>query len=116
VRQRIHDIVVRQGGVAPRPRRRRAGSLQFSEREEISRGLAAGKTLRQIAEELDRAPSRISREINRNQSQRGYRAHRAEYWAQRRARRPKPCLLERNPRLRELVIEKLGRNWVATAD
>ena len=94
-----------------RPRRRRPGSLQLCEREEISRGLAAGKTLRDIAAELGRAPSTISREIRRNQSQRGYRAHRAEYRAQRRARRPKPCLLERHERLREVVIEKLQCNW-----
>jgi IS30 family transposase len=110
-KQSVHDVVVAHGGVAPAPRRRRPGALQFSEREEISRGLAADKTLRQIAGELGRAPSTISREINRNQSQRGYRAHRAEYWAQRRARRPKPCLLERNPRLCEWVVAKLQRNW-----
>ena len=110
-KQSVHDVVVARGGVAPAPRRRRPGSLQLSEREEISRGLAAGKTLRRIAGELGRAPSTISREINRNQSQRGYRAHRAEYWAQRRARRPKPCLLERHPGLRKVVIEKLQRNW-----
>ena len=109
--QSVHDVVVARGGVAPAARRRRPGSLQLSEREEISRGLAAGKTLRRIAGELGRAPSTISREINRNQSQRGYRAHRAEYWAQRRARRPKPCFLERHPRLRKVVIEKLQRNW-----
>src|SRR6187402_2573303 len=78
-KQSVHDVVVARGGVAPAPRRR-PGSLQLSEREEISRGLAAGKTLRRIAGELGRAPSTISREINRNQSQRGYRAHRAEYW------------------------------------
>jgi IS30 family transposase len=110
-KQSVHNVVVARGGVAPTPQRRRPGSLELSEREEISRGLAAGKTLRRIAGELGRAPSTISREINRNQSQRGYRAHRAEYWAQRRARRPKPCLLERHPRLREVVIEKLQRNW-----
>ena len=110
-KQSVHQIVVARGGVAPAPRRCRPGSLRFSEREEISRGLAAGKTRRQIAGELGRAPSTISREIGRNKSQRGYRAHRAEYWAQRRARRPKPCLLERNARLRKVVIEKLQRNW-----
>ena len=110
-RQRIHDVVVARGGVAPSPRRRRPGSLQLSEREEISRGLAAGKTLRQMAGELGRAPSTISREIRRNKSQRGYRAHSAEYRAQRRARRPKACLLERYARLREVVIEKLQHNW-----
>src|SRR5690349_6612471 len=112
-RQAIREIVAARGGVAPLPRRRRPGSLQFSEREEISRGLAAGKTMRQIAAELGRAPSTISREIARNESRLGYRAHRAEYWAQRRARRPKPYLLELNPRVRELVIEKLQRNWSA---
>jgi IS30 family transposase len=110
-RQAIHDVVVRRGGVAPQPRRRRAASLQLSEREEISRGLAAGKNQRQLALELGRAPSTISREIKRNKSQRGYRAHRAEYRAQRRARRPKPCLLERHERLRAVVIEKLQCDW-----
>jgi IS30 family transposase len=61
--------------------------------------------------ELGRAPSTISREIKRNKSQRGYRAHSAEYRAQMRARRPKPCLLESDERLREVVVEKLQRNW-----
>lgn len=110
-KQSVHEVVVARGGVAPAPRRRRPGSLRLSEREEISRGLAAGKTLRRIAEELGRAPSTVSREIARNQSQRGYRAHRAEYWAQRRARRPKKCLLERHERLREVVIAKLQCDW-----
>lgn len=110
-KQSVHGVVVARGGVAPAPRRRRPGSLLLSEREEISRGLAADKTIRQIARELDRAASTISREIGRNQSQRGYRAHRAEYWARQRARRPKRCLLERHPRLRRVVIEKLQRNW-----
>jgi IS30 family transposase len=110
-RQAIRKIIVARGGVAPLPRRRRPGSLRFSEREEISRGLAAGKSLRNIAEQLGRAPSTISREIKRNKVHRGYRAHRAEYWAQRRAGRPKTCLLERHPRLRAVVIEKLQHNW-----
>jgi len=110
-RQTIFQLVVRRGGVAPPQRRRRPGSLQLSEREEISRGLAEAKTLRQIAGELGRAPSTISREIRRNKGERGYRAHSAEYRAQRRARRPKPCLLERNERLREVLMEKLQCNW-----
>ena len=110
-RQRIHDIVVKRGGVAPAPRRRRAGSLQLREREEISRGLAAGRSLRQVALQLGRAPSTISREIKRNRRQRGYRAYRAQFMARVRARRPKPYVLERHERLREVVIEKLQRNW-----
>ena len=110
-RQTIFQLVASRGGVAPPPRRRRAGGLRLSEREEISRGLAAGKTQRQLALELGRAPSTISREIKRNKSQRGYRAHSAEFRAHLRARRPKPCVLECNERLREVVIEKLQRNW-----
>lgn len=110
-RQTIFQLVVSRGGVAPPPRRRRAGSLRLAEREEISRGLAVGKSQRQLALELGRAPSTISREIKRNKSQRGYRAHSAEYRAQVRARRPKTCVLECNERLREVVIEKLQRNW-----
>jgi IS30 family transposase len=110
-KQRVHDVVVERGGIAPPPRRRRAGSLRLSEREEISRGVAAGKTMRQIAGELGRAPSTISRELARNRRQRGYRAHIAESNAWQRARRPKTCLLARHPRLREVVIEKLQRNW-----
>lgn len=110
-RQTIHRVVMAHGGVAPAPRRRRPGSLNLSEREEISRGLAACKSLRQIASELGRAPSTISREVKRNESQRGYRAHSAEFRAQQRARRPKPCLLAQHEPLRKLVIEKLQRNW-----
>jgi transposase, IS30 family len=110
-KQTVHNVVVERGGIAPLPRRRRAGSLRLSEREEISRGVAAGKTMRQIAGELGRAPSTISRELARNRRQRGYRAHVAESNAWRRARRPKTCLLARHQRLREVVIEKLQRNW-----
>ena len=110
-RQTIFHVVASRGGVAPPARRRRAGSLMLSEREEISRGLAAGKTQQQLALELGRAPSTISREIRRNKSQRGYRAHSAEYRAELRARRPKACWLERHERLREVVIEKLQCDW-----
>jgi len=110
-KQTVHHVVVERGGIAPPPRRRRAGSLRLSEREEISRGVAAGKTMRQIAGELSRAPSTISRELARNRRQRGYRAHVAESNAWRRARRPKTCLLARHQRLRQVVIEKLRRNW-----
>jgi len=67
--------------------------------------------MRQIAGELSRAPSTISRELARNRRQRGYRAHVAESNAWRRARRPKTCLLARHQRLRQVVIEKLRRNW-----
>ena len=83
----------------------------MSEREEISRGAAAGQSIRQIARRLGRAPSSISRELARNTGQRGYRAYIAERNAWQRARRPKVCLLARHGRWREVVIEKLRRNW-----
>jgi len=110
-KQTIHGIVEPRGGFAPPPRRRRPGSLRLSEREEISRGIASGRSIRQIARQLGRAPSSISRELARNQRQRGYRAYLAERNAWRRARRPKPCLLEHHERLREVVIQKLQLNW-----
>ena len=110
-KQSVHDVVMARGGLAPPIRRRRATSLRLSEREEISRGVAAGKSMRQIAGELGRAPSTVSRELARNMRQRGYRAHIAESNAWQRARRPKVCLLNRHPRLRQVVIEKLRYNW-----
>jgi IS30 family transposase len=110
-KQSVHDVVMERGGLAPPPRRRRATSLRLSEREEISRGIAAGKSMRQIAGELGRAPSTVSRELARNMRQRGYRAHIAESNAWQRARRPKVCLLARHQRLREVIMDKLRHNW-----
>lgn len=110
-KQRVHRVVERRGGLAPPLRRRRARSLDLSEREEISRGVAAGESIRHIARRLGRAASSISRELARNRSQRGYRALIAERNAWQRARRPKTCLLARHQRLREVVIEKLRHNW-----
>lgn len=110
-KQRVHHVVERRGGLAPPLRRRRARSLDLSEREEISRGVAAGESIRHIARRLGRAASSISRELARNRSQRGYRALIAERNAWQRARRPKTCLLARHQRLREVVIEKLRHNW-----
>ena len=110
-KQTIHGAVEKRGGFAPLARRRRAGSLRLSEREEISRGVAAGQSIRQIARRLGRAASSISRELARNRRQRGYRAYLADRNAWRRARRPKACLLARHEQLRAVVIEKLQRNW-----
>jgi IS30 family transposase len=110
-KQTIHQIVEKRGGLAPLPRRRRAGSLRLGEREEISRGVAAGRSIRAIARQLGRAASSISRELARNTGQRSYRALVAERNAWQRARRPKMCLLARHARLREVVIEKLRDDW-----
>ena len=85
--------------------------LSLLEREEISRGLTADLSLRTIARCLGRAPSTVSREIARHGGPRCYRATRADDRAWRRARRPKPCKLATNSRLRHLVAAKLAEEW-----
>lgn len=99
------------GGVRPPARKRREEHLRPEEREEISRGLAAGESCRGIAARLDRSPSTISREIERNGGRRRYRAARADAAARDRARRPKRCKLATNPLLAAVVEEKLKLQW-----
>jgi IS30 family transposase len=107
----IFTVIKATGGYLPAPRSRRAGYLSRLEREEISRGLARGDSLRQIARALGRAPSTISREIARNKGRCRYRAVDAEDRAWRRARRPKACLLARQPALRGYVAARLVEDW-----
>jgi IS30 family transposase len=107
----IRYIVSTRGGLAPRPRKRRACALTLAQREEISRGIAAGISLRAIAAELQKAPSTISREIARNGGCERYRAATADRGAWDRARRPKKCRLALNARLRSLVAAKLKADW-----
>ncbi len=85
--------------------------LTFREREEVSRGLAAKLSIRQIAEKMNRAPSTISREISRHGGKIAYRAYQADQRAWARARRPKQCHLAINEALRNYVAEKLALNW-----
>ena len=90
----VERIVVLHGGIVPVPRRRALAALRLEEREEISRGIAVGRSIRQIAQGLGRAPSTVSREIRRNGGSQAYRANRADWRArERRALRPKPCRL-----------------------
>ncbi len=107
----IHGMLKAQGGIAPPHRRRSRLALTPGEREEISRGLAAGESLRAIAARLGRSPSTVSREVGRNGGRQGYRAAVAEERARRRARRPKRCLLSTNGPLRDVVARKLGEAW-----
>ena len=107
----IRAFVESWGGVRPAPRRRSERHLSLDEREEISRGVAAGDSLRMVAARLGRAPSTISRELARNGGRHRYRAHRADRAALRRGRRPKPSKLAENPVLRAVVEEKLGEWW-----
>jgi IS30 family transposase len=99
------------GGIAPRRRHRSPGTLSLSEREEISRGLICGDSVRMLACQLGRAPSTISREIRRHGGRERYRAAEADRRAWRRARRPKRCLLARQRRLRRVVAAKLQADW-----
>lgn len=107
----VLNILRRAGGFEPRTRRRTARSLKAGEREEISRGLAAGLAIREIARQLGRAASTVSREIGRNGGRHGYRAADADARAWQRARRPQACLLARRPRLRNWVAQHLQRDW-----
>ena len=107
----IHNMLARTGGIRPPERRRSARCLPLAEREEISRGLVAGLSLRAIAAQLDRAPSTISREVSRNGGNRYYRASLADQHALDRALRPKDCKLVLNRRLCRAVEVKLKRKW-----
>lgn len=107
----IHGVVEANGGYVPAPRRRAARVLSLSEREEISRGLAEGASLRAIARRSRRAASTISREIARHGGRNRYRAIRADDRAWQRARRPKRCKLAASPELCELVAAKLAQEW-----
>ena len=99
------------GGIKPSERRRAVSHLTLSEREEIRAGLSAKMSIRAIARSLNRSPSTISREVQRNRGRRGYKAVDANNRANRMAKRPKVCLLERNLQLRNLVLEKLELKW-----
>jgi IS30 family transposase len=107
----IQRLLLRTGGLRPSARKRSPLRLSCSEREELSRGLRAGESLRAIAARLRRAPSTISREVVANGSRQGYRAWRAEETALCRARRPKPGKLAGHPRLRREVERRLGERW-----
>jgi IS30 family transposase len=107
----VQGILRETGGIRPAQRRRSRLALTLSEREEISRGVVAGRSLRSIAASLGRAPSTVSREIRRNGGRRGYRASQADEAARDRARRPKSCRLVQNPALARIVAEKLQLEW-----
>lgn len=107
----VRNILIQHGGIRPPLRRRSPLALSLAEREDISRGLAAGRSIRAIAASLERAPSTVSREIDRNGGPKGYRASQAEQAAWDRARRPKPCKLAIHRALAARVAEKIQRQW-----
>ena len=107
----ISGIFHKTGGIRPAARKRSSLSLTLSEREEISRSLVTGLSFQAIAQSLDRAPSTISREVNRNGGIRYYRASDADQAAWDRARRPKTCKLVQNRDLALIVAIKLKKLW-----
>ncbi len=107
----IAGILSRTGGIRPKPHTRSRFSLTLTEREDISRGIAAKLSIRTIATKLDRSPSTVSREINRNGGYYRYRAAQAEQVAWNRAKRPKRCKLVCHKPLSQIVAKKLQAQW-----
>ena len=107
----IRRIFAETGGIRPAPRRRSPRALTLAEREAISRGMVAGRSMRSIASRLGRAPSTVSREIRGNGGQRRYRANQADQAAWDRAHRPKTCKLAQHRALARIVARKLQLQW-----
>jgi IS30 family transposase len=107
----VFSVLSRSGGIRPPERRRSPRALSLAEREEVSRGLVAGRSMRALAAELGRAPSTISREIARGGGREAYRATASDQAAWDRALRPKSCKLACQPALRRTVSTKLRRKW-----
>ena len=107
----IHRLLQTTGGIAPARRTRSARTLSFGEREEISRGVAAGSSFRAIARGLNRAVSTVSQEVARHGGRSRYRAAQADWKAWESARRPKISLLARNRDLQHIVAVKLQQDW-----
>ena len=107
----VHRILAASGGIRPPPRRRARVALRLSEREEISRGIVGGLSVRAMAAQMGRSPSTVSREIRRNGGRHRYRASAADQAAWDRAHRPKPCKLATHRGLARLVASKLRQWW-----
>ena len=107
----IRCLVSRHGGIAPAVRKRALLALTLREREEISRGLASGSSLSEIARCLQRPVSTVSREVARHGGRPAYRANQADGEAWQLALRPKRCLLSINVKLRNIVASKLILDW-----
>src|SRR5580693_5330095 len=107
----IHFLLARRGGIAPPVRRRCLRALTLAEREDISRGIASGESIRGIAEDLQRAASTVSREVARHGGRPLYRANEADQQAWDSALRPKACLLAIRVKLQGIVASKLLLDW-----
>jgi hypothetical protein len=107
----IHCLSAHHGGIVPAVRRRSVLALTVVEREHISRGLASGSSLRDIAKRLERAASTVCREVARHGGRPEFRAHEADRRAWDSTLRPKRCLLAIQVKLRKVVASKLILDW-----
>ena len=107
----IRCLLLPRGGIPPAARRRSRLALTLPEREDLSRGIASGSSIREIARHLDRAASTVSREVTRHGGRATYRAHEADSQAWESALRPKRCLLAVSCKLRNIVASKLILDW-----
>jgi IS30 family transposase len=107
----IHFMLSQHGGIVPAARRRSLLTLTLAEREDISRGIASGSSIRDIAKGLQRAVSTVSREVARHGGRPLYRANEADHQAWESALRPKSCLLASNGKLQAIVGSKLILDW-----
>ena len=107
----IQFMLSQHGGIVPTPRRRSLRTLTLTEREDISRGIASGSSIREIAKGLQRAVSTVSREVARHGGRSQYRASEADHHAWELALRPKVCLLAIQVKLQTIVASKLILDW-----
>jgi IS30 family transposase len=107
----IQFMLSQHGGIVPAARRRSPLTLTLAEREDISRGIASGSSIREIAKGLKRAVSTVSREVARHGGRTLYRASEADHRAWESALRPKVCLLANHVKLQEIVANKLIMDW-----
>src|ERR1700678_3679543 len=107
----IQFLLSQRGGIVPAARRRSLRTLTLAEREDISRGIASGSSIRKIARGLDRAASSVCREVARHGGRPAYRAQDADQQAWVSALRPKSCLLAENRKLRDIVASRLILDW-----
>ena len=107
----IRFLLTQRGGIVPAARRRSLRTLTLAEREDISRGIASGSSIREIAKGLQRPVSTVSREVARHGGRPLYRASEADHQAWDSALRPKVCLLANHETLRTIVASKLMLDW-----
>ena len=107
----IRFLLRQRGGIVPAARRRSLRTLTLAEREDISRGIASGSSIREIAKGLQRPVSTVSREVARHGGRPLYRASEADHQAWDSALRPKVCLLANHETLRTILASKLMLDW-----